>query len=108
MIKFDELNPGISYSDPLLNFPDHFNEESLRKIESVFRKWDNLKEEFTAIEDAISKKMFSDSEVKDYALWKASIYFGENFHFSPKLSRKIFEATLLKLNGYYLALSAGE
>ena len=107
MIKFDELNPGLSYTDTFINFPEHFNEANLHKIELAFQKWNNLEEEFSAIEDAFSRKMFSQSEIEGYALWKTAIYYGENFHYSPKLGQKTFEAILLKLTTYYLALSRG-
>ncbi|MCM8541205.1 MAG: hypothetical protein NE328_13095 [Lentisphaeraceae bacterium] len=66
-----------------------------------------MQKEFSAIEDAFSKKMFSKSEIEGYALWKSATYYGENFHYSPKLGQKTFEAILLKLTGYYLALATG-
>ena len=106
-MTFDELEAGFAYSDAFIDFPEYFSEDCQKTINDVHRKWDSLKNDFCSIENAISGKLFTDEEIKKYALWKAAVCYSETENFSSTLQRQYFEQIVLKFTSYYLALGRG-
>lgn len=106
-MTFDELEAGFAYSDAFIDFPEYFSEDCQRIINEVHRKWDSLKEDYLSIESAISHKLFTDEEIKKYALWKAVVCYSESNNFNSSLRRKYFDQIVNKFTRYYLALGRG-
>ena len=106
-MTFDELELGISYSDTCISFADYLTEENQDSINLVLQKWESFKEDYITIENAFSSQLFTDDEVKTYALWKTVVCYSEMYGFNPTLSGRIFDSVLLKFTAYYLTLGSG-
>lgn len=89
------------YSEVLVNFPKYFTEENLSKLNSAIKKWDQLKNEFSRLEDAIANEAFSLEEIEGLALWKSVSYFGETCTGMEKGTSKSFSKILSRFIEYY-------
>lgn len=108
MNKQDEINKGIVFTDTFQAFPDHFTFIKQQKIKAVLEKINSLLPKHNSVEATFIKEHFTDEEIEDYALWRASIYYSNHPPQVKDLKRAIFETLLYRFTKYYRKLAGSD